>query len=119
MFAERLKQLRKSKGLTQVQFATEFNISAGTIAMWETNKRIPDTTMLMRIADYFGVSVDYLLGNNTASANNTVSVGQFQLDNVYFSLAKQAQEDGVNPEDIRLAIETIKAMRNKGGDQNK
>lgn len=53
MFADNLKKLRKSKGLTQVQFAEEFNISSGTIAMWETNKRVPDTSMLIKIAEYF------------------------------------------------------------------
>ena len=62
MFAENLKTLRKSKGLTQVQFAEIFNISSGTIAMWETNKRVPDTSMLIKIAEFFNVTVDYLLG---------------------------------------------------------
>ena len=61
MFAENLKNLRKSKGLTQVQFAQIFQISSGTIAMWETGKRMPDTETLKRIAKYFDVSLDYLL----------------------------------------------------------
>lgn len=67
MFAENLKKLRKAKGLTQVQFAKIFNISTGTIAMWETNKRIPDTTMLIKIAEFFDVTVDYLLGKDDNS----------------------------------------------------
>ena len=61
MCAEKLKNLRKSKGLTQVQFAQIFQISSGTIAMWETGKRMPDTETLKRIAKYFDVSLDYLL----------------------------------------------------------
>ena len=61
MFAENLKNLRKAKGLTQVQFAQIFQISSGTIAMWETGKRMPDTETLKRIAKYFDVSLDYLL----------------------------------------------------------
>ena len=61
MFAENLKNLRKSKGLTQVQFAQIFQISSGTIAMWETGKRMPDTETLKRMAKYFDVSLDYLL----------------------------------------------------------
>lgn len=61
MFAENLKKLRKSKGLTQVQFAKEFNISSGTIAMWETNKREPDLETIKNIAKYFGVSTDSLI----------------------------------------------------------
>lgn len=63
MFSERLKQLRKSRGITQVQFANEFNVANGTIAMWETGKREPDFAMTIRIATFFQVSIDYLLGN--------------------------------------------------------
>lgn len=63
MFAENLKGLRKQKGLTQIEFAKHFNIATGTIAMWETGKRTPDFKMLLQIAAFFDVTVDYLLGN--------------------------------------------------------
>lgn len=63
MFSERLKQLRKDRGITQVQFAHEFNVANGTIAMWETGKREPDFATTIRIASFFQVSIDYLLGN--------------------------------------------------------
>ncbi|MEE3451614.1 MAG: helix-turn-helix transcriptional regulator [Acutalibacteraceae bacterium] len=71
MFAENLKQLRKTKGLTQTQFASEFNISSGTIAMWETGKRMPDTETLKKIAQYFNVSIDYLLDNEKSPLDDT------------------------------------------------
>lgn len=61
MFADNLKKLRKSKGITQIQFAKEFNISSGTIAMWETGKREPDLDTIKRIAKFFGVSTDSLI----------------------------------------------------------
>lgn len=108
MFAENLKKLRKDKGITQTQFASQFNISSGTIAMWETGKRMPDTDMLKKIAQFFDVSIDYLLDNEKSSSENSD-----ELDNVYFSLAKEAQQSGINPDDIRLAIETIKNMKNR------
>lgn len=107
MFAENLKALRKSKGLTQVQFAEIFNISSGTIAMWETNKRVPDTSMLIKIAEFFNVTVDYLLGKSEVPMSNSNN----QLEDVYLSLAKTAQDEGIDPDDIRLAIETIRAMK--------
>ncbi len=107
MFAENLKTLRKSKGLTQVQFAEIFNISSGTIAMWETNKRVPDTSMLIKIAEFFNVTVDYLLGKSEVPMSNSNN----QLEDVYLSLAKTAQDEGIDPDDIRLAIETIRAMK--------
>jgi len=62
MIAKQLKKIRKENNITQIQFAEIFNISNGTIAMWETGKRQPDNEMLLKIANYFNVSVDYLLG---------------------------------------------------------
>ena len=62
MFSGRLKLLRKNKGLTQTELANELHLSHGAIAMWETDKRQPDNDTMLRIADFFGVSVDYLLG---------------------------------------------------------
>ena len=62
MFADRLKTLRKESGLTQVQFAAEMSVASGTVAMWETKKREPSFEALVKIADYFGVTLDYLLG---------------------------------------------------------
>lgn len=59
---KRIKELRKTKNLTQIEFAKLFQISSGTIAMWETDKRQPDFTTLQKLADFFGVSTDYLLG---------------------------------------------------------
>lgn len=64
MLKNRLKELRKRENITQVQFARIFDISAGTIAMWETGKREPDIDTIIKIADYFNVSVDYLLGKS-------------------------------------------------------
>ena len=81
MFANNLKQLRKSKGLTQVQFAEIFNISSGTIAMWETNKRVPDISMLKRIANYFDVTVDHLLSDDAIKEKNAPIISD-RSDNI-------------------------------------
>ena len=61
MFSQRLKELRKASGLTQIQFAEQFNIAKGTVGMWETGKREPDFDTIGRIADYFQTTVDYIL----------------------------------------------------------
>ena len=62
IFGQRLKQLRKSHNLTQLEFAKIFNIANGTIGNWESGNREPDFNTLNRIADFFNVSTDYLLG---------------------------------------------------------
>lgn len=72
MFADNLKKLRKEKGLTQVQFAKEFNISSGTIAMWETSKREPDIETIIKIAGFFNCSVDYLISKDESTINDDV-----------------------------------------------
>ena len=69
MIGAQLKELRKKANLTQIEFAEKFNISKGTIAMWETDKRQPDHETLLKIADFFGVSTDYILGRTPIEKN--------------------------------------------------
>lgn len=67
MFSVKLKQLRKERGLLQKDISQIFNVSMGAVGNWESGNRIPDSETLSRIADYFRVSVDYLLGRDTPS----------------------------------------------------
>ena len=73
MISKQLKLLRKNNNLTQIQFAEIFNISNGTIAMWETGKRQPDNEMLIKIANYFNVSVDFILGRDNQAAKKGIT----------------------------------------------
>ena len=61
----RLKQLREQRGFSQKEFAAEMDLPYTTYNSYETGKRAPDFDMLSRFADYFHVSVDYLLGRDT------------------------------------------------------
>ena len=62
MIKERLKELRKERGLNQRELALYLKLSPSTIAMYETGQRIPDADTLEKLADYFNVSVDFILG---------------------------------------------------------
>lgn len=62
MFGERLRNLRESKELTQLELSKQINIGNVTLSQYESNKRKPDNDTLVQIADFFDVSVDYLLG---------------------------------------------------------
>lgn len=62
MFSDRLKYLRSTEDLTQRDVALKLGIASGAVGMYESGKRFPDNTILNRIADYFNVSTDYLLG---------------------------------------------------------
>ncbi|MCL6558540.1 MAG: helix-turn-helix domain-containing protein [Firmicutes bacterium] len=60
--AERIAALRKRKNLSQTEFAKRLGVGRSTVAMWETADREPDAATIQRIADFFNVSTDYLLG---------------------------------------------------------
>ncbi len=57
----RLKEIRKSRGISQVRLAIDLNTNQNTISRYETGDREPGINELIQIADYFNISVDYLL----------------------------------------------------------
>lgn len=59
---ERLKELRKIKNVSQVEFAKYMNVAQNTVSRWENGDRLMDTETLLRAAEYFDVTADYLLG---------------------------------------------------------
>lgn len=63
-FARRLTLLRENKDLKKNQLAAILNVSDSCISQYESGRSMPGCDILVRIAQYFGVSVDYLLGNS-------------------------------------------------------
>lgn len=63
-FGQRLKHLRENNNLARDDLACKLNISYSTISKYETNIRFPDQEMLVKIADLFNVTTDYLLGRS-------------------------------------------------------
>ena len=61
-FSEKLKELRTDKGLTQNQLAKKLGFTHTAINLWESKKRVPNFDAVILIAQYFGVSTDYLAG---------------------------------------------------------
>ena len=57
----RLKEIRKSKGISQLKMAIDLNTNQNTISRYETGEREPGINELIKIADYFNISIDYLL----------------------------------------------------------
>ena len=57
----RLKEIRKAKGISQLKMAMDLNTNQNTISRYETGEREPGINELIKIADYFNVSIDYLL----------------------------------------------------------
>lgn len=60
----RLRELRKERGMKQIELCQHLGVSQGNLSNWETGVYEPDTYYLKKIADFFGVTVDYLLGRS-------------------------------------------------------
>ena len=61
---EQINNLRKQHGLSQDDFANLFNVSRQTISNWENGKSYPDLEMIIKVSDYFKISIDELLKND-------------------------------------------------------
>lgn len=69
MLGDKIKDLRKSMNLTQEQLCEKIGIAQSTLGMIESNKRGTGKKTLLKIADFFGVTVDYLLTDAETSLN--------------------------------------------------
>ncbi len=76
-FPLRLAELRKEKGLTQGELADKIGISRQSVTLYERETRIPDIEVLAKLAEFFGVTSDYLIGLEDYRAHELVSVGQY------------------------------------------
>lgn len=115
-FGDRLKELREEKGITQKELGKVINISDRVIGYYEANDRFPkDESILRMIADYFDVSVDYLLGRTNIRKPGSVLVAETQAS---YSL----DMTGLPEEAIKQVeeyIEFIKAKYNSPGSLKK
>lgn len=65
MIGQTIKDLRKSKKMSQTELATILHVSQQTITAWETGKAEPSSSTISSLADYFNVTTDYLLKRKT------------------------------------------------------
>lgn len=66
----RLKELRKQRNISQLKLAIELNMNQNSISRYETGEREADYATLIKFADYFDVSIDYLLGRTDNPKTN-------------------------------------------------
>lgn len=94
IFGTRIKELIKERNLKQNQVAKELHIAPSTLNGYITEERQPDYTILIRIADYLEVSVDYLLGvtNIRTKPGEPMSLQEGELVGIYRSLESDKQD---------------------------
>lgn len=76
----RIAELRKRQKLNQKQLGSIIGVAQNTISNWETGKREPDHESLKKMADFFGVSVDYLLGRDEKKPTPETEDGRDPLE---------------------------------------
>ena len=107
-FKERFIQLRKELGLTQEQLAEKLGIgyTRTAISEWEVGRNEPSNVDTIKIAEFFGVSTDYLLGKT--------DIRNIEKD---FNFAYHKETEGLSEEEIKEALEFYKKI--KYGKENK
>lgn len=113
-FKDRLKDLRKKRGLSQVALADKLGLSKSTIGAYETGDIKPSIEALNAIADFFNVDLNYLMGNEDGST--------YYLDPETAELAKEIANRndlsilfdavrGTSKEDLQFVIRMVEGLR--------
>ena len=98
------KDLRKKKGLTQVELAKLLNVQQTTVSKWEVGRATPDYPVLIKLAELFDVSVDYLLGaDEHRKKPDTLSAEERRLVEGYRE---------INAAGKKLVMQTVETLRN-------
>lgn len=103
MKMERLKQLRQSKNLSQQKLAELFNLSQQAIWKYEKGLAEPEISTLKKFADYFGVSVDYLLENSIVPEKSDLLIEK-QLTPKETALVQYFRSCSVKRQDLILEL---------------
>lgn len=109
MFGKKLNSLRKELHLRQEDMAKHLGIARTTYAMYEQGNREPDYNTLQKLADFFNVSVDYLLGRTDKKNNEKLDAEEFLNDpelNLWFKDIKNASPE--KREELKLFWKFIK-----------
>jgi transcriptional regulator with XRE-family HTH domain len=75
MFYERLKELCKKRGTSVTAMSKKLGLSSGNVTNWK-NGRNPKTEIIIKIANYLGVSVEYLMGNNESNNSTKTKISE-------------------------------------------
>lgn len=122
-FPQRLKELRTAKNISQEELGKHLNLRDSTISQYESGKRTPDYSTLLKIADFFGVTTDYLLGRTVCqqppqkhylirdSSSECSTIAAHRTDSIF-------ESDDV-PEEAKKSVEEfIQFIKQKYGIQD-
>lgn len=93
MISKRLKELRQDRDLLQKDIATFLNITTSAYGFYEQGKRVPDSDTLSKLADFFEVSVDYILGREPSSTKSHNNITELSIPKEYTDKYKVTSRD--------------------------
>lgn len=113
MFGKRLRYLRQQKGLKQKELSKILELSERAVGNYETDYRFPSQDILNKIADYFEVSIDYLLGRTDDPSAFVLSGDDLpdelkKLGVEELGVDAEVKKHGLTKKDIEEVIEYIK-----------
>lgn len=104
-FGVRLKHLREERKLLSKDFAKIMNVEPATITNWEKGNRFPKDSMLIKIADFFDCSTDYLLGR-TENPSAIVYSEKYNKDNIKIEIDKNYPQK-LTTKDVKNIIDEL------------
>lgn len=113
-FGKRLKYLRTERELTQAELGKTLNVTYVAVSKWESDDRFPDKELLVKIADYFEVTIDYLLCR-TDDQNVKVYKANIDGENLEIGINKNYPHD-LKPDEVEKLLRQLKEV---GFDVNK
>ncbi len=111
MFSEIIKDLRQRRHLTQRELAKALYISPGAISQYEKGKSLPSRETMERMANYFSVSVDYLMGNSANEAVERLMNDEYCSGIKTADFLKLCLE--IDPSDRNVLLTVVEALGHK------
>ena len=100
------EKLLKITGVSAFQVAKATKITSSTFTEWKHGTYIPKVDKLQKIADYFGVTIDYLMG-----------VNKFVVDDLeieFIQIMREAKQKGYTAEDLKMAVDMLDMVKKRG-----
>ena len=115
MFYDKYCELCRQKGISPSAAAIEMGINKGTVSIWKSKGTTPQTAILGKIADYFGVSVDYLLGNEPKEKMPTAKNGSERPKTKLRSISRLEDSEITPEQDMEISnyIDYLLSKRGK------